>query len=158
MMIMSFKLTKTRAVICVAATAAILAGVITIISQKNITAAANIGIKSVTVKTDEERISYIEGFGWSVDPEPVLIREILLPKEMDEILAAYNEIQKRQGFDFQKYLGRRVKQWTYNISNYPGNHSSEVYANIYTYKEKVIGGDISSAEMDGFIHEMNKFS
>lgn len=158
MMIMSFKLTKMKAVMCVVGAAVVLIGVIALVSQKNITASASIGNKSVIARTEEERVSYIESFGWSLDFEPVEIQEILLPKKMDDVLTAYNEIQKKQGFDLEKYAGKRVKRWTYTVLNYPGENSSEIRANIYTYKDKIIGGDISAAELDGFIHEINKYS
>ena len=42
-------------------------------------------------------------------------------------------------------------RYTYKITNY-GEGEDTVYANILVYRDKVIGGDICSANVDGFIH------
>ena len=44
-----------------------------------------------------------------------------------------------------------MKKWTYEITNYP-DAKSKVYANMLVLNGKVVGGDVSSAEKDGFMH------
>ena len=78
-----------------------------------------------------------------------------MPSEFDRVFASYNEIQKRQGLDLTKYAGRKVMRYTYEITNYEGEEG-KVYANILVYRNKVIGGDICSARVDGFIHGFEK--
>ena len=40
--------------------------------------------------------------------------------------------------------------------NYPTD--DEVSAHLYVYNDKVIGGDISSAALDGFMHGLTKLN
>ena len=58
---------------------------------------------------------------------------------------------RQQGCDLSKYAGKRCKRYTYVIENYPGQ-AEGVRANILVYKNKVIGGDVCSVELDGFMH------
>lgn len=102
----------------------------------------------------EERVAFLSQFGWKVDEDPLEVAEVVIPTEFDETYSAYNEIQTEQGFNLEKYKGARVKRWTYVIKNYPGySETSEcIRANILVYEGNVIGGDICSVELDGFMH------
>ena len=42
-------------------------------------------------------------------------------------------------------------RYCYNITNYP-DYDGEVTATLLVYRNKVIGGDISSADVNGFTH------
>ena len=63
----------------------------------------------------------------------------------------YNQVQKAQGCDLSKYGGKKCKRYTYVVKNYP-DHPENVRANLLVYKNKLIGGDICSLELDGFLH------
>ena len=63
----------------------------------------------------------------------------------------YNEIQKSQGLNLEKYKGKDVIRFTFKVKNYT-NSEGDVYANVLVYKKKVIGGDLCSADVNGFIH------
>ena len=78
-----------------------------------------------------------------------------IPAEFDKIMKTYNEIQKQQGLDLEKYSGKNVRRVTYEITNYPGVEG-KVLANIILYKNRVIGGDICSSDVNGFIHGFAK--
>jgi len=80
---------------------------------------------------------------------------VSVPEQFDKIFSAYNEIQKSQGLDLSKYKGKKVYRYTYEITNYDG-YSGTVYANILVYRNKVIGGDVCSADIKGFMHGLNK--
>ena len=54
-----------------------------------------------------------------------------------------------------KYLKKDVNRYTYKITNYP-DYTGDVYANILVYKNKVIGGDVCSADANGFIHGLDR--
>jgi len=73
-----------------------------------------------------------------------------IPREFDRVMSTYNELQKRQGLDLSKYRGREVTRYSYKITNYPGYEGS-VTANVIVYKNRVIGGDVSSSDVQGFI-------
>ncbi len=103
------------------------------------------------VKTDDDVEKFLSQFGWQVGAEPHETAEVTIPEEFDKIFAAYNEIQKRQGLDLSDYKRKKVKRYTYVVENYP-DYDGTVYANVLVYRNKVIGGDICSADVEGFIH------
>lgn len=102
-------------------------------------------------KTNAQRIVFLESFGWEVDPNEEEIREILIPKEMDDVYQNYNQLQKAQGCDLNKYAGKTCKRYTYIVLNHP-KQKENVNANLIIYNGKIVGGDISSTELDGFMH------
>ena len=108
-------------------------------------------INKAAGKTAEQRIELLGAFGWEVQPEEAEIVEVLIPKEFDDVLEEYNAIQKAQGCDLKKYCGKRCKRYSYTVLNYPGQ-TENIQANILTYKDKIIGGDICSLELDGFMY------
>lgn len=108
---------------------------------------------SLKASTHEERMAFLSQFGWEIDEDPIEVREVIIPEEFDDTYTAYNEIQKNQGFDLTVYAGMRVKRWTYTVKNYTGYENKEcIHANILVYNGLVVGGDICSVELDGFMH------
>ena len=103
------------------------------------------------VRTNEDRVAYLEGYGWQVSPDPLATEELLIPEEMDESYDEYLALQAEQGFDLEKYAGKRVKRYTYEITNYPSGETG-VQANLLLYKTTVVGGEVLSPELDGFLH------
>ena len=150
---------KFFAVVCVALTALIT--MITFIPSYDggelgyITTGKEEKISYDKIKTEQDRAGFLAQFGWSVGSEPVEVAEITIPSEFDKIFMGYNEIQKRQGLDLSKYKNKTVTRYTYEITNYEGAEG-KVYANILVYRNKVIGGDICSADASGFIHGFEK--
>ena len=102
------------------------------------------------IKTEGARMDFLRQFGWEVGDACVEEVEVQIPADFDKILNAYNEIQKSQGLDLSKYKGKTVQRYTYEIKNYP-DYDGTVYANIIIYKNRVIGGDVYSADVSGFI-------
>ena len=103
------------------------------------------------LKTNEERITYLNAYGWEVSANPLEYQEVVIPSEFDDVLAHYNQLQHQQGFDLQKYKGKRVMRYTYEIQNYPTGETG-VQAVLFLYKNKIVGGDIHSLPLDGFMH------
>ncbi len=103
------------------------------------------------IRNNEDRINFLKQFGWETSAEDTDSEEVTIPAEFDKIFAGYNEIQKRQGLDLTKYKGKDMMRYTYEITNYPG-YEGKVMANLLVYRGKVVGGDICSADMNGFIH------
>lgn len=99
---------------------------------------------------DARRVAYLQGLGYEVEPKWTQVREIQIPADFDETFAAYNRLQQEAGGDLSPYRGQRVKCWTYTVLNYPGEEP--VQANLYEYKDRIIGGDVSSTLQDGFSH------
>ena len=103
------------------------------------------------VKSNQDRIDFLSSYGWEVVEEPIATQELLIPKEMDESYDEYLALQGEQGFDLSKYAGKRVKRYTYEITNYPTGETG-VQANLLLYKNTVVGGEVLSPQLDGFLH------
>ena len=103
------------------------------------------------IKTNEDRLAYLGSFGWQVNEEPLATEELIIPEEFDESYDDYLALQSAQGFDLAKYAGKRVKRYTYEITNYPTGETG-VQVNLLIYKNTVIGGEVLSAQLDGFLH------
>ena len=103
------------------------------------------------VKSAGDVVGFLSQFGWQVEAEPIEVKTVTLPSEFDKVFSAYNEIQKAQGLNLLKYKGKEVTRYTFSVTNYAG-YEGTVYANVLVYRNKVIGGDICSADVSGFIH------
>ncbi len=84
------------------------------------------------------------------------VKEVIIPAEFDSVYSTYNDLQKEQGNDLSKYKGKRVKLWSALLSEYPDHAEGTVRINVLTYKNKIIGGDISSVELGGFMKALEK--
>lgn len=103
------------------------------------------------VKSNEERVSLLRECGWEVDGEPIEFIEVKIPEKFDGVYTEYNELQKKQGMDLSKFSGKRVMRYTYKVNDYPGGEDG-VVVNLIVYKDKLIGGDVSSPKLGGFMH------
>ena len=107
------------------------------------------------IKTSDDVEKFLSQFGWKVEDEPTEAVKVTLPDEFDKIFTAYNEMQRRQGLNLAKYKRKEVTRYTYTVENYEG-YDGKVYANVLVYRNRVIGGDICSADNTGFIHGFEK--
>lgn len=157
MFVYAVKSSKKKLAIIGIAVAAIVAVLIAVFTQMG-TQPSSATQSGVTVKAGnaQERIAFLAQFGWDIKEDPLQVEEVLVPAEFDEVYEKYNDIQKRQEFDLAKYKGCRVKRWTYEILNYPGQEASAangaIRANVLVYEGAVIGGDVCSVALDGFMH------
>ena len=106
------------------------------------------------VTTREGRVEYLAAQGWTVDPKTETAQEITLPREIDGVLADYNTLQRKQGFDLRPYSGLDCTVYSYVVTNYETDEP--VLCTIYLYKNRVIAGDIHSTSLDGFMHGIRK--
>ena len=105
----------------------------------------------------EEILEFISSFGWEVSAEPDEIREVVIPVEFDDVYKDYNQIQLSQGYDLTQYVGQRAKNWTFTVLNYPGYEGNEyIKINLLICNGTVIGGDVCSVRLDGFMHGFSK--
>ncbi len=111
-----------------------------------------------TGKTADDRLKFISDFGWIIDEDPAEVRQIAIPKEFDDVYNNYNKLQISQGYDLSLYAGKSAKRWTYIIRNYPGVPEDEDYVriNLLVFEGKIIGGDVCSIKLDGFMHGFEK--
>jgi len=117
----------------------------------NVFFADNQNVTYDKVKTHDDRVNFLSQFGWKVADKCIEEVDITIPAEFDKVFLGYNEIQKQQSLNLSKYKRKDMTRYTYEVTNYP-NYSGVVYANLLVYKNKVVGGDICSADANGFIH------
>jgi len=102
------------------------------------------------IKTEDDAKEFLEQFGWETGEAPEEVIEFTVPADFDKVMNAYNELQKTQGLELSEYKGKDVTRYTFEIKNYP-DYDGKVLGNIIVYKERVIAGDICSADINGFI-------
>ena len=107
------------------------------------------------VKTPSDAANFLAQFGWEVEGTPVEEKTVTVPAEFDKVFAAYNELQKSQGLNLTKYRGKDVTRYTFAVKNYEG-YEGTVWANVLVWRGRVIGGDICSADVSGFVHGFEK--
>ena len=150
MFIWSARVHPKRLLCCLLALAVVLGGIRIWGNSESKTVQAP-ARESKNIKSNEDRLGFLSRCGWVVAEEPLAIEELLIPKEFDESYADYLKLQSEQGFDLSRFTGCRVKRYIYEILNYPSGESG-VQAGILIYKNQVIGGEVLSARLDGFIH------
>ena len=101
--------------------------------------------------TNEERITFLQSFGWTVEEEPADTREVVIPAVFNDVYTAYNAMQNAQGFDLKPYAGEKCTQYRYIVTNYP-DFADTVYATLLVCGDRIVGGDVSSDAQDGFMH------
>lgn len=102
------------------------------------------------IKDNDDRLAYLNGLGWQVASQPIATEELLIPEQFDDSYADYLKLQEDQGFDLTQYQGKRVKRYTYQLTNYP-TRSEPVQIALLIYKNRVVGGQIQSSS-GSFIH------
>lgn len=114
-------------------------------------------MSAVTLETNAEREEYLTSLGWEfkTDCEE---KTVTIPAEFNDVYLRYNEIQKSQGFDLEKYKGQEVTVYTYSITNYQGYENRDcIFANLLVFNNTLIGGDVCSTSVsDGFMHALKK--
>ena len=124
------------------------------VSTKAVTARAE-QYRYKGVKTAADAADFLAQFGWEVEAEPLEETKIRIPEEFDKVMKSYNELQRGQGLDLSKYRGREVVRYTFRVTNYPG-YDGTVTANVITCRNRVVGGDVCSSDVTGFIHGFEK--
>lgn len=150
MFLLSLKSLKGKMLLLIAAVvAAVIVTVIINTGNARVMASRTDSVIDFTAETDDDRLNFIAQLGYSVNDEPVSVNNILIPVDFDDVYTQYNELQLQSGFDLSHYMGCTVKKWTYKVTNYPDNEYVQI--TLLVYKNKVIGGDICSTELDGFM-------
>ena len=145
MFIITAKLSKKRAIAIVLALAVVITAII-ILAGRHDRAPATIQAQSTA-----DIAAYLEGLGWQISPEPIEVQEILIPREFDAAYETYNAMQQEAGFDLARYKGRPAVRYSWQVLNYPGE-TEGVVADVLVSDKQIIGGDIRSVHLDGFIH------
>ena len=148
MFVFALKWNKRTAVLVIAAAAVLLIALVLFVG--GVGKSAPDPAAGVRLDSTEARVAYLAALGWSADPASETEKQILIPKEFGPVYEKYNELQLRQGFDLREYRGMDATLYAYTVTNHPGGE--EVLANLIVFAGEVIGGDIHSCALDGFMH------
>ncbi len=149
MFIYSVRASSLKFFAVLALTVAILFGVW--LSADGVLAASSDGVVDFSgINTEEDRKNFIEGFGIKLGNGKEESESFVMPENFDRVMMGYNEIQKAQGLDLAKYAGKKVTRYTYKVAEYSG-YNGDVLVNLFVYRDRIIGCDISTADPNGFV-------
>lgn len=152
MFVVSMKTSKKKLLSYIFLSLIFIIGICTMITRCGMKSNASANAGTVLLaQTNEQRIAYLKGFGWEVSQEAIEIRQVMIPQNFSDVYLKYNKIQKEQGFDLSEYKGKLCNQYSYEVTNHPTGEKI-VMAHLLVYEGEIIGGDISSPTLDGFMH------
>lgn len=153
MFVYSIRSATIKFVCAIALSIAVLVSLVALIPSYNAKDGTPVSsdVSYVKIYENSDRIAFIEQFGWKVEETPLETVEVCVPTTFDNVYLGYNEMQKEQGLNLAKYKGKTVTRYTYKVENYP-DYDGTVYVSLLIYKNKVVGGDVCSADVNGFVH------
>ena len=150
MFIYSVRASTLRFFACIILCIAVLILLLSLGSAETVYASASgMEINYGGMKTNEDRVAFIESFGIKVNSEPTREETFTMPDSFDRIILGYNQIQKSQGLDLTKYERKRVTHYAYEVTNYDSD--GKVYVNLLVYRSRIVAADISSSDDGGFV-------
>lgn len=106
--------------------------------------------RSARLDTTGERCAYLVSLGLQPDPESEQSREVALPAVFDTVLERYNALQLESGYDLRAAAGKTCRCFQYDLVSSP-DWDGRVIATLYLYRGRVIGGDVHTADVHGFM-------
>ena len=157
MFITSIRLTRQRLVAAVVIAGVVLIALIVWIAGRGgAESRQTMALPSVkNIKTAEDRVGFLTACGWQISDDGAQSQEVLIPDSFDEVFDSYNDLQKTQGFDLSAYKNKRVMRYTYRVTNYPDG-DPDVQATLLVYNNRIIGGDVCSTRLNGFMQGFMK--
>ncbi len=137
---------KTKLIRIAVIPAVLLAALLTVLLLSRRTA--------ISGETLSDRADYAKSLGYTVSADSEAVRNIVIPAVFGNVYENYNTMQKECGFDLSLYKGEDAVQYTYSITDYTdesGSTLDNIRMNLIVVGGKIIGGDICSAELDGFM-------
>ena len=145
MLVMTTKVDKKKLAIIAAGVVAVIVALILLLGGRD---AAPAG--SVTVSGNDDRVQFLNSFGWEVVSSPIQTSQVRIPADSSQMFERYNALQKTQGYDLSQYAGKTVMRYVYTVKNYPGA-TEPVYATLLISNNQVIGGDITDTAATGLM-------
>lgn len=102
------------------------------------------------VATNQQRLAFLQSYGWEVSETPEETQEVRIPDTFNEVFTRYNQLQQSQGYDLEPYAGKAVKRYVYRILNHPDG--PDHFATLLISKNEVIGGDVTGTGHGGSMH------
>ncbi len=100
-------------------------------------------------------VEFLNSYGYEVSAKPIETLKVKIPEPLDLVYEEYNLLQKKAGFNLEPYQGKNGIRYTYEVKNYYSGEDG-VRANVLVIDGKIVGGDICTLKIDGFMHEICK--
>jgi hypothetical protein len=149
MFVFSVRASTVKLCALIAVALLLIVGVSGFAAIDSVAAIAPMEVNYSGIKTNEDRVAFIEQFGVKVADEPLEEKQFLMPENFDRIISGYNELQKKQGLDISKYAKKKITRYTYKVENY--DSEGEVFVNLFVHRQRIIACDICSAAPEGFV-------
>lgn len=101
-----------------------------------------------TVCDNEDRLEFVRSLGLEAAEQAVSVKETVIPIKFNDVYSRYNKLQLEAGYDLTKLSGETVTVYCYDVGELRG---SPTYVNLIIFMDRIVGGDISSAELSGFM-------
>ena len=150
MMVMTAKVDKKKIALVAAGIVVLIVGLVLLFGGKDDTPTASTATTAVSVVGNDDRVRFLNGFGWEVTTSPTESSQVRIPEKASDVFSRYNDLQKSQGYDLSRYAGQTVMRYVYKVNNYPGA-TEPVYATLLISKNQVIGGDVTDTAAKGVI-------
>ena len=103
MLVMTAKVDKKKIAIIAAGVIVVVMALILLFGGKD-----SAPTSSVTVSGNEDRVQFLNSFGWEVASSPIQTSQVRIPAESSQVFERYNALQKYQGYDLSAYAGKTV--------------------------------------------------
>ena len=150
MFIRSFKLRRPGLVLLL--TALIAVGAVLLLAHA---ISGGSRVRRYQLGSEAQRQQFLADMGWEVPEDFESMKNVVIPQEWNDIYESYNALQREQGFDLSPYRGKTVQLYTYRVKNYPGQEDG-VVCDLMVYQGELIGGDVCSVALDGFMQGLRR--
>ena len=101
--------------------------------------AAEAAADGKTVKSAEDMVNFLLGYGVEADVSTAQVLQVTIPKKFDESFKAFNEVIQDCGMDLTGYKGKLVEKWVLQCPNRTVEDQT-AYAVLLVRNARVIGG------------------
>lgn len=119
MVMMTAKVNKKRAILVLAALAALIVLICILAKGGGTENPAAPQEQPVSVATNDARVQYLTDYGWEVVHSPVQTQQVRIPSEVTDVYDRYNALQMSQGFNLTDYAGKTATRYVYEIKTIP---------------------------------------
>lgn len=122
-----------------------------------VSASADVAFVTTNYKnivSEEDMVNFLSEFGYETEKQPVDTYEFEIPEEFNSVFEKYNAIQRAQGLNLKRYMGKDATAYVFKVNNY--EYQGEVYATLFIRNGRIIAGDVCSKDGEGFVHGFEK--
>lgn len=101
------------------------------------------------MNSDRDRLYFLEQSGYEAAETPISVQEIRLPEVFPPVLEEYARLQRSQGFELERYKGREITVYTYELCG--DTNGTLLFASLYQYRGRIVAGDIHSPALGGYM-------